>query len=133
MNEIEYLTIIRKNGYRILHGGRKRGAGDIKQILKDVLLELEVPTNTLAKTEDWLELEYVVQNLLRHFHVLVFWREGEVQEILELSGRGEAGNLLWNRCYTHASGQIGESKWVTSMINQRIMANPDILIDLEEN
>lgn len=133
MNEIEYLKIIRNNGYRILHGGRKKGCGDIRQILKDVEMEMDVPTKTLAKTEDYMELEFSVQNLLRHFHVLVFWHEGEVQEILELSGKGKQGNLLWNRCYTYASGQIGESKWVNGMINQHIMANPDILINADED
>ena len=34
MNEIEYLKIIRNNGYRILHGGRKKGCGDIRQNTK---------------------------------------------------------------------------------------------------
>ena len=92
---------------------------------------MDVPTKTLAKTEDYIELEFGVQNLLRHFHVLVFWNDSEVQESSN-SGRGDAGNLLWNRCYTHASGQIGESNG-EYMINQHIMANPDILINADED
>lgn len=131
----QYLEIIKQRDYRILHGGNKeacmglaKGRNDIRDILLDESKEFNCMTTTLAKTEDYLELEFGVKDLLRHFHVLVFWRNGEVAEILELSGRGESGNLLWNRCYTTEAG-FSNSKWLDALISQHMMANPNLLLE----
>lgn len=148
MNLTSYTEWITKQGYRHIIGGEKAAilaetlsAGketehkwthDIMTILEGRSDIMTVPTNNLAKTEDWLFMDTNCDRLLRHFHCVWFLNnDGDVITVLELAGKNEQGGLKWNLAYDMAAG-FQSSTWAEQYAQSAIRNNPNLVTEAVE-